>query len=301
MILVIGDIMLDHYVEGRVRRIAQEAPAPVFELDPAGRHSWHPGGAANVAKNIAALGERVMLLGAVGADLMEDVLRASFRGDDIEFRLTAAKSGLTTQKTRYIADGKQVFRVDREDTAALFTSVDLFAALGDGVEDVDAIVISDYGKGVVTEAIATWAMAAARRLGIPIIVDPKPPRLMQCWRGATVVKMNEPEAEIADADLVTLGCEYLIITRGDDGMDLYGEDVVDHIPAHRREVFDVVGAGDTVAAALAVALARGHSVRWSAHFANAAAGVVVGKRGTATASLAEIDRALQALDELNEA
>jgi D-beta-D-heptose 7-phosphate kinase/D-beta-D-heptose 1-phosphate adenosyltransferase len=280
MILVIGDAMVDRYIDGRIRRMAQEAPIPVFE--PEGDWRDYPGGAANVAANIEALGEKAVLVG----------------GD------------MVSVKTRYVVGGNLVFRIDEDARDPIVNPRRVIAAAAAVIEHADAIVISDYGKGIISETVAAWVMAEMRASGLPLIVDPKPPWLMDAWRGATVVKLNEGEAAIVsercgfDAFMDVkrasdmrraFGCEAVVLTLGADGMLLYGgDDVREHIPAVAREVFDVVGAGDTVAAALAVGLSRGWGMLKAARFANAAAGVVVGKHGTATATMAEVEAALAA-------
>lgn len=276
MILVIGDAMIDHYIDGAVSRMAQEAPVPVFVPDSNVRA--YPGGAANVAANIEALGEKAVLV-----------------------------SWGKSIKTRYVVNGNIVFRIDN-DTKSLARYEDIIEHAAAHAPHASAIVISDYGKGVVSEPVAAWAGAAARTHGVPLIVDPRPPNCMECWRGATVVKMNFDEARIATShhlyrhsvsDIAAilmneLGCANLIVTLGASGMILADKRGEVQIPSAARDIFDVVGAGDSVAAGLAIGLVRGWTVERAARFANAAAGVVVGKRGTATATIAEVEAALNA-------
>lgn len=292
-ILVIGDVMVDRYVDGRIRRVAAEAPIPVFER--IGQRDY-PGGAANVAANIAALGQRAVVIAADPADggLMTLIFKHCFEDLPVEFRLVGV-AGHGTRKTRYVVDGQMVFRLDEDHPADVEVPAgEIISAADAVVRNVSAIIISDYAKGVISEKVALWTVRAARDRGIPVIVDPKPPRLMDAWEGATIIKMNEHEAAVPMAFVPMCGAQWVLVTKGAAGMTLHGEGETIHIAACVREVFDVVGAGDTVAAALAVGLSRGWDMLRSARFANAAAGVVVGKHGTATATMAEVEAALSA-------
>ena len=307
-IAIIGDAMLDTYLLGDVERISPEAPVPVVRVRER-RHAL--GGAANVAQNVAALGARPELVAVLGADTAGVQLRSmlSELGTDVRGLVTVERP--TTTKTRIVARGQQVVRVDEEvdsecdepDVARLHEAVDR------AVAEADAMVLEDYNKGVLGLGVITRAIAAARKKGIPIVVDPKY-RNFFAYGGATIFKPNRRELEAAlgaevDLDhpdtlpsvLERLGAEHLLLTLSEKGMvliDASGE--LTRIPTTAREVFDVVGAGDTVTAYLAGMLAAGATAAEAAVIANYAAGVEVGKAGAATVSPAEI---LEAYEEQN--
>jgi D-beta-D-heptose 7-phosphate kinase/D-beta-D-heptose 1-phosphate adenosyltransferase len=293
-ILVIGDVMLDEEVRGVSRRLSPEAPVPVVEASDV---RSVPGGAANVAANVAALGGVPILLGVVGDDGAGDRLRArsGSRAD-----LVADTSRPTTVKTRVFAGGKHVVRVDAESTAPVSAEVEarLLAVATVALARVRACVISDYGKGVVTPSLAPAVIRRATWAGVPVVVDPKGTDYAK-YRGATLVKPNLAEASRAvgrdlrtDADVCRAAAELrgvlgsgssVLITRGANGMTLFeaGRDPF-HVPTLAREVFDVTGAGDTVAAAIATAIGEGLRLREACELATAASAVVVGRVGTAT-------------------
>jgi D-beta-D-heptose 7-phosphate kinase/D-beta-D-heptose 1-phosphate adenosyltransferase len=302
-VLVLGDLMLDRFVYGSVERISPEAPIPVLSVD-AGIDM--PGGAANVARNVAALGAHALLAGVVGDDeFAADLRRQLDAVATIESHLTVDASRPTSVKTRYVADGQQIMRADRESRAPLAPEVEarLLAALAAALEAADVIVLSDYAKGVLSESVTRASIAMARTLGKTIIVDPKSKDFTR-YRGATILTPNRLELqqatgmscasseEVAAAARVCLAagiCEVMVITRGKDGMSVIAADApAVHLATSARQVFDVSGAGDTVVAALALALACGGSVAQAAGLANVAAGIVVGKRGTATVTIDEI-------------
>ena len=295
-VLVLGDVMLDEYIWGRVTRISPEAPVPVVEVE---RVSYMPGGAANVAMNIASLEGKVYLAGVVGADEAGERLRALFVSNGVNIDgLKVDTNRPTTVKTRVIAHDQQVVRVDRERRESIAESIvqELLAYILDTAASVDVLLISDYAKGVTVPDLLHRAIAVAREYGKPVVVDPKG-RDFSKYRGATVITPNRLEAaaavngEITDeASLVyvgqallhRLGCEAVLITRGEEGMSLFERNgSVTHLPAAAREVYDVTGAGDTVVASLSLALAAGGSIELCAKIANHAAGIVVGKLGTA--------------------
>ena len=302
-ILVLGDVMLDEFLWGRVRRISPEAPVPVVEIQ---RESFHVGGAGNVARNVRSLHGAAVLAGVVGHDAAGTRLREELRAAGVEDALVDASGGRpTTLKTRIIAHNQQVCRADREaaDEIPPALEVALLARVRAVIRQVDAVVVSDYQKGVVTRCVMKALLAAARRVKLPVLVDPKV-RHLAFYRGAAVVTPNQNEAEQAtgtrirtDADLRSvgerilkiIGCDAALITRGELGMSLFerGRRPV-HIATAAREVFDVTGAGDTVIATLALALCAGARLPEAAALANAAAGIVVGKLGTATTSGDEI-------------
>ena len=294
---VVGDVMLDRFVWGKVSRISPEAPVPVVTIE---REDYHLGGAANVARNLASLGSSPLLLGIVGADEAAGALRHALgeRGLSAEAVLTDP-SRRTTVKTRIIAHGQQVVRADWESTDDIAGEVEArtLARLEDVVSRSKALVLSDYSKGTLTPKVIERAIAASKDRGVPILVDPKVHRY-RLYRGVTLVTPNSNEAarftgiEVrSEADLERaagkileeLECEAVLITRGEQGMSLYErERPALHIATSAREVFDVTGAGDTVIATAALALACRESLPRAADLSNRAAGIVVGKLGTAT-------------------
>ena len=299
-IAVLGDAMLDIYLRGDVDRISPEAPVPVVRV----RDRKHAlGGAANVAQNAAALGARAELVAALGDDAAGAQLRAMLiaLGADPRGLITTARP--TTTKARGVARGQQVVRVDEEGDADRGGDEvqALFAAVDRAVSEADALVLEDYNKGVLIESVIRRAVAAANARGIPVVVDPKY-RNFFAYAGATVFKPNRRELEAAlgaavdlehpealPAVLKRLGAERLLLTLSERGMALIEPDGSIHrIPTTAREVFDVVGAGDTVTAWLAAMLAVGATPLEAAVIANYAAGVEVGKAGAATVSPAEI-------------
>jgi D-beta-D-heptose 7-phosphate kinase/D-beta-D-heptose 1-phosphate adenosyltransferase len=294
---VAGDLMLDRFVWGRVSRISPEAPVPVVTIE---REDYHLGGAANVARNLASLGGTPLLLGIVGEDEAGGTLRRALgeRGLSSEAVLSDS-SRRTTVKTRIIAHSQQVVRADWESTDDIAGEVEArtIALLDDVVLRSKALVLSDYSKGALTPRVIERAIAASRDRGVPILVDPKVHRY-RLYRGVTLVTPNLSEAErftgidvrsegdlnqAAERILDEIECEAVLITRGEQGMSLYQRShPALHIAAAAREVFDVTGAGDTVIATAALALACGESLPRAAELSNRAAGIVVGKLGTAT-------------------
>lgn len=307
-ILVIGDVMCDVYLWGTVSRISPEAPVPVFES-----MERRPalGGAANVAANLRALGCEVSLLSVIGADVAGQEIRTLLDKQGIAAAwLVEDPARPTTEKTRLIAHQQQMMRLDREDRSPLDHAMshrvcEHAQAL---LPEVDGVVCSDYGKGLCTPGVLGPIFEQARAAGRPIIVDPKA-RDFSLYRGATVVKPNLAEVEQAsgmrledEADIeeaAALLCrqsqvDALLVTRGKDGMSLFQPPQAPlHIPANARDVFDVTGAGDTVIAAFSMAVLSGLSFAAAALLANAAAGIVVGKVGTAVVSPVELRAALQ--------
>jgi D-beta-D-heptose 7-phosphate kinase/D-beta-D-heptose 1-phosphate adenosyltransferase len=299
-IAIIGDAMLDIYLRGDVERISPEAPVPVVLVR---ERRQALGGAANVAQNAVALGARAELVAALGSDASGGQFRTMFQllGADPRGLITTERP--TTTKTRIVARGQQVVRVDEEVDGDLEgTEVEaLIAAVDLAVSEADALVLEDYNKGVLIEPVIRRAVGAAKKRGIPIVVDPKY-RNFFAYGGATVFKPNRRELDSAlgatvdlehpealPAVLKRLGAERLLLTLSEHGMALIEPDGVIHrIPTTAREVFDVVGAGDTVTAWLAAMLAVGATHLEAAVIANYAAGVEVGKTGAATVSPAEI-------------
>ena len=300
-VLVLGDVMLDRFIYGAVDRISPEAPVPVIAVE---RETAMLGGAGNVARNVAALGGKAVLIGLVGDDEAGRALTALI-GDEtgLDAHLVTAPARRTTEKVRYISGSHQMLRVDREDRAPAEAGV-LLAAFAQRLAAADVVVLSDYAKGVLTDAVVRGAIDAARAAGKPVIVDPKSRNLAR-YDGATLVKPNRKEAaeatgvtedsdeasEAAGAAILAMapGLDAALITRGGAGMTLSarGQPTV-HLPATAVEVFDVSGAGDTVAATLALAVAAGADLTDAARLANLAAGLVVAKLGTDVVTAAEL-------------
>jgi len=305
-IAIVGDAMLDIYLRGDVDRISPEAPVPVVRVR---ERRLALGGAANVAQNVAALGASGELVAAIGEDASGAELRAMLSAIGAPVRGLVPTGRPTTTKTRVVARGQQVVRVDEEtdDDLAGDEVAQLHAAVDRAVADAGALILEDYNKGVLVEAVIKRAIAAATKKGIPVIVDPKY-RNFFAYRGATVFKPNRRELEAAlgaavdlehpealPAVLSQLGVERLLLTLSERGMVLIDADAtVRRIPSTAREVYDVVGAGDTVTAYLAAMMAVGATAFEAAVIANFAAGVEVGKLGAATVSPAEI---LEAYDD----
>jgi len=301
-ILVIGDLVMDHFIWGRVRRISPEAPVPVVEVD---SESLMLGGSANVVNNIHSLGGRSFVTGVVGRDHDGTRLIGELKKRGIPTGgIIISSRRPTTVKTRIIAHHQQVVRFDREkrDGIGPASAKKLLAYIKRTVPRVDLVVISDYAKGLVTGPLAEETIAMCRKRGTPVAVDPKVEHF-DYYMGATIITPNNLEAsrasgiEIEDeASLKRAGeelmkrleCDALLITRGEHGMSLFEPGLETHIPTVAQEVFDVSGAGDTVIGSLALALASGAGFREAAVLANFAAGVVVGKVGTATLNAAEL-------------
>ena len=302
-VVVLGDVMLDEFVWGDVTRISPEAPVPVVDIQ---RESFHLGGAANVLANLVALGARASVVGVVGNDAAGERLRSSLRaaGADQDEYLVTDEHRPSTVKTRIIAHSQLVVRADRESRRPVNgqTEARIIEALRAALENAAALIVSDYDKGVVTPRILEKILPLAYDR-VPVLIDPKL-RNFSAYRPATLVTPNHHEAlrmasleadtdeglhEAARRIRAELGCDAVLITRGDRGMMLLeGAGAPVYVATAAREVYDVTGAGDTVIATLAAALAAGSSLIEAAALANHAAGIVVGKVGTATASAGEL-------------
>ena len=309
-----GDVMLDRFVYGEVNRISPEAPIPVLRV---GDEKAMPGGAGNVARNLAALGAKVDFLSVVGDDEAGVELKAALDAEAVASSLTVVPGRETTVKMRFVAMGQQVLRVDRETSLPLGAapSEKFIAALTGALKDKDVLILSDYGKGVLTPAVLEAAIAAARAKSLPVVIDPKG-RDYARYAGADVVTPNRKELGEAtglsvdsDDEIVAAahalierhGIGAVVVTRAQAGMSVVTADDVTHLKAEAREVFDVSGAGDTVVSTLAAALGSGLSLPQAAALANSAAGIVVGKVGTAVVHGEELaaklrERELSALE-----
>ncbi len=301
-VLVVGDLMVDQFVWGEVSRISPEAPVPVVEVQ---NETLLLGGAANVANNLQDLGAQVTLCGVLGRDEMGQTFQelAKLRGIDCQAVVLDGRP--TILKTRIIARGQQVVRVDREGERSLDPShgMALLEVAEKAAMEADAVVVSDYAKGVVSRPLMQLLALVAEKRGIPLFLDPKPSNL-GLYRGISVVTPNEKEAEAMAGTTFSSGAsieeiaekiseatlaEGVLITRGKHGMVLWRKDKgMFSIPTMAREVFDVTGAGDTVIATLTLGVALGLELPEASYLANVAAGIVVGKVGTATVKLEEL-------------
>lgn len=301
-VTVVGDIMLDRFWWGSVDRISPEAPVPVVTLD---RMTEAAGGAANVAANVVGLGASVRLIGLVGDDPEAEALRNVLRSSGIDCESLISQAGhATTVKTRIIAHGQQVVRLDQERRI----SPDFSAAesVDEWLENADVVIVSDYAKGFLTTDMLSRLITTARRLNVPVLVDPKGKEYGK-YSGATIITPNRKEAldacKLEDVDeaviqtagvelLESVGCDAVLITQGDRGMSLFQGEVRTDFPARARKVYDVTGAGDTVIATFATSIGAGADFLAAAELANFAAGLVVERIGTTAIRADELEVAL---------
>lgn len=302
-ILVLGDLMVDHYLWGAVDRISPEAPVPVVLVN---KESSNLGGAGNVVNNLLAFGCRVAVGGMVGCDEGGDYIHEEFLKRKVNTDALLRKRGYQTiKKSRLMAEHNHVVRFDRESVERISeTEEDWFiSAIMQNLDTLAAIILSDYGKGLLTERLCRTVIKAASEKSIPVIIDPKGTDYSK-YRGATLVTPNRKEASMAsnieihdDSSLLQAGrflresleLDAVVITLSRDGMAYFNEHEFEKIPAIAKDVFDVTGAGDTVIASLVYSLLNGGLLRDCCVFANRAAAIVVGKLGPATASLQEIE------------
>lgn len=301
-ILVIGDLMIDHYLWGGCDRISPEAPVQVVDIT---RETTVLGGAGNVINNLVALGAKVSVSGVIGNDENGDELRAMLSTINVGCEGLIRQSGRkTSKKSRIIASNQQILRYDKESKEAIdgMSEEAILSYVGEAVRTCDIVILSDYGKGVLTDAVAGRVIAAAKRAGKKVLVDPKGKDYRK-YRGAYLLTPNKKEASEATGILIndeqslkkallrlkeTCELECSMITLSEDGIAIY-DNAMRRFPTVAKEVFDVTGAGDTVIASLSFALSSGLSIDEAAPFANHAAAVVVGKIGSATVTLAEIE------------
>lgn len=306
-VLVIGDLIMDHFIWGKVARISPEAPVPVVEVT---SESLMLGGSANVVNNIHSLGGHSLVTGVIGRDDDGRKLVRALKEKSIPTDGIVVDTGRpTTIKTRVIAHSQQVVRFDREkkDTIGALSAQRVLSYIKKAVREADLVVISDYAKGLISAPLVEEIVSICTKAGKPIAVDPKVEHFGY-YKGVTIVTPNNLEASLASGIEITgedslhmagealfrsLGCEALLITRGEHGMSLFEEGSQTHIPTVAKEVFDVSGAGDTVIGTLALSIAAGASFKEAAVLANFAAGVVVGKVGTATLTPTELASAVR--------
>lgn len=313
-VLVVGDVMLDKYIWGDVERISPEAPIPVVR---AAHHTQAPGGAANVAMNLAGLGVTARLAGFVGADDDRDTFQHLLQQARIDAHLVTVSGWPTISKTRIIGGRQQMLRLDVEtaDRPPQAAYQEVAAKLAGLVDGVDAIILSDYAKGVLTLPICRQMVAAGRARNLPVLVDPKG-RDFERYAGALTICPNLHELsaamgvsqrdlktlfQVAQSRVAELRIEYLTVTMSDKGTAILRPNCVIHLPACARQVYDVSGAGDTVVATFCAAIASGLTPETAAELANLAAGVVVGKVGTVPIQrhelVAELSRAVACPEE----
>lgn len=300
-VVIYGDVMLDEFVWGDVTRISPEAPVPVVEIK---RESVRLGGAANVLANVTGLGGAGALIGIRGRDRAGEILEAELNKIKEANQLVIDDARPTTVKTRIIAHNQLVVRADRESrlTASAEVEDEIIRRLETELQDAHAFVVSDYDKGAVTSRVLKRVLSFARERNIPTLIDPKM-RNFEFYKPATLVTPNHHEAlrftntsDAEDTGIVRaaqmikeqLDCEAVLVTRGERGMMLLENNEPRFVETQAREVYDVTGAGDTVIATLAIAIAAGASLQEAAALANRAAGIVVGKIGTATVSREEL-------------
>lgn len=301
-VLVIGDFILDHFVWGDVERISPEAPVPVVDVR---EESYRLGGALNVAANLAALGAKPTAVGILGEDGFADQVRRLAESKGIALKAVTSLDRPTIRKTRIVGGAQQMVRIDREVRGRpdAETVHGMIRHITESLKNTQAVVISDYAKGVVQRAVLKALVPKANHAGVPIVVDPK---VQNFWlyQHVTLLTPNTKEAGESigrklktEADLEAAGktiikrlhLKALLITRGEHGMSLIeADDRVTHIPTRAQEVFDVTGAGDTVTAVTGLGLAAGLDIRMALELANLAAGIVVGKVGTAVVSPQEL-------------
>lgn len=307
-LLVVGDLILDHHVFGRVERISPEAPVPVLLVE---SERLALGGAGNVAANAAALGARVILIGAVGEDGAASDLVRLVRTDHpgIEPRLVTLRGRPTVMKTRFRGGQHQLVRVDRENTAPLPSEAEtaLIEEIEDAIDEVDLVVLSDYSKGVLGDRVLGAALDLAGKAGKPVVVDPKR-RDFSAYRGAALIMPNrreltqavglpcdtDEEARVAAEAAIAASGAAILLKRSQKGASLFRPDAAPlHMPAEAHEVYDVNGAGDTVVAGVALAMGAGLPFELALRIGNAAAGIAVSKIGTTVVSPEELTAALR--------
>lgn len=298
---VIGDIMLDHFIWGDVERTSSEAPVPIILVE---KESFSPGGAGNTAANISALGGETFIVGSVGCDQTGEFLFCEFQKRGIRTS-GVIKDSLkpTTQKIRVVARGQQMIRIDKEDNSCINAKIErkIINFINSNIKQWQALIISDYSKGLLNKKLIQKIIKLAKKHKMPTIADTRP-KNADFFRNITLLTPNHKEAiEIAGVDNLKkagriiqkkLNCDVLI-TQGAEGMTLFEKNRIQHFSTKAHEVFDVAGAGDTVVAALTLALAAGSNLKEAAIISNHAAGVVVGKLGVATVNQKELKDSLE--------
>ena len=307
-ILVVGDIMLDKYIWGEVSRISPEAPVQVVNVQ---KETYAPGGASNVASNASALNGKIYIVGIAGDDEAKNILLEELKKKEINTDgIFTDNEKPTTQKVRIVGRSQQLLRVDYEKKEHVHKNIEhsIIKFLELMIKDVDVVVISDYAKGVITPAICSRLIEISRNYNKAVVVDPKP-KHRDLYSNVTLITPNNAEASemtsIEDGDdaILEMGSKLMkylnsnvLVTQGEKGMSLFEKNgSVAHIPAKAKEVYSLIGAGDTVVATIALALASGASLEEASVLANIAAGIKVGKIGTASVSVDEIKMEIENL------
>ncbi|MBI2650981.1 D-glycero-beta-D-manno-heptose-7-phosphate kinase [Candidatus Woesearchaeota archaeon] len=308
-ILVLGDIMLDKYIWGDVSRISPEAPVQVVNVL---KETYAPGGAANVANNLASFNSKSFMVGTIGKGDANNILINELKKRKIDVNGIFIDSNRPTiQKVRIIARSQQLLRVDYEKKNYVDANIEnkILNFISGKINGIDAVIVSDYAKGVVTKQLMEKLTALCKNKGKMVVVDPKPQH-KKFYKNATIITPNHSEAhqmtgfaeeEISDRDIERMGKKLLkdlnsnvLITKGEKGMSLFEKNMaVTHIPTFAKEVYDVTGAGDTVVASLCLALTSGASFKQAAIIANHAAGITVGKIGTSTVNIDELKKSIE--------
>ena len=302
-VLCIGDVMLDRFISGDVERISPEAPIPILQVE---NEKIMLGGAGNVARNISSLGGSVRFISVIGEDTAgEDIEKMLINDLSLDVHLVVDPSRTSSQKSRFVAGNQQMLRADMETVHPVSDEIAniILEIAEEELPECGALMLSDYGKGVLSDDVLSRLINLARGQNKPVIIDPKGSDY-SCYKGAMLITPNRKELEYAtgmqtntDTNIIdacnhlisTAGIEGVLVTRSSDGMSLIMRDQdAWHLPADARAVFDVSGAGDTVAAAISLSLAAGGGLKDAATLANSAAGIVVGKVGTATVQMIEV-------------
>ncbi len=301
-ILVVGDIILDHYLSGKTNRISPEAPVPIVEYE---SEEWVLGGAANVANNLVSLGAGVSLVGIIGNDKSGEIIKNITKSKCIGDLISVSDDRITTIKTRVVSSNHQLLRIDREDRHAISEDEvsEIVKNITQNINTYDCIIISDYSKGLLTDILISRLIDLANNNKIKVLVDPKSPPFSK-FSGAYLIKPNRKEAfletgiNIVDEDSFYLaaqliknrtGCHCIVITLSEDGVGLFDDNIKRILPTEAKDIFDVTGAGDTFIATLAYGIGMGKSIIESCKLANYASGIVVGKYGCEAITLKEIE------------
>ncbi|UAJ14206.1 D-glycero-beta-D-manno-heptose-7-phosphate kinase [Aquirufa lenticrescens] len=301
-ILVVGDIILDHYLSGDTNRISPEAPVPIVEFT---EEKWVLGGAANVANNLNSIGADVTLSGIIGDDENGDIVRKILIHKGINEQFISSKSRRTTIKTRVISENHQLLRIDKEDRFSInkYEEIELIEKFSLNINEFDCVIISDYNKGLLTNTFIKTIIDLSHKSKIKVFIDPKQPPFAK-YSGAYLVKPNRKEAMqetgifidneksfsiVANQIQESTNCEAVVITLSEDGVGLFEKGKTKILPTKAKEIFDVTGAGDTFIATLVYSMARGKSLEESCEIANFASGIVVGKHGCVPIEYKEIE------------
>ncbi|MBL7147213.1 MAG: D-glycero-beta-D-manno-heptose-7-phosphate kinase [Nanoarchaeota archaeon] len=302
-IMIIGDVMLDKYTHGTVKRISPEAPIQVAEVQ---KETYTPGGAGNSANNIASLGAKAYILGVIGDDYSGTQIKQELKKRKINIEgIIEEKNRQTTLKQRTIAQGQQLLRLDYETQEEIQkeTETKLIDYITEKIHDIDGIIISDYAKGLITGNLAKKTIILASSYNVPVMIDTRPQHKIY-YKYATIITPNESEArkmaKLDKASIEKVGKKLVkklnatvLITRGEKGMTLFRKNnSMKHFPTVAREVYDVSGAGDTATAVLTLSITSGAKIEQAVQIANTSAGIVVGKAGTATTTIEEIKEVL---------